>query len=111
MNNQQKKADPVGIGLLKEGDDAYCTLIAALSGQAFMNGLLCVPTYIDAEQPKKLQYFPKISQNCEKSRVNPARLIETLSLSINFTNYFNSFCLRNLNHYPDLLRGFFQKLH
>jgi len=23
MNYQQKKADPVGIGLLKEGDDAF----------------------------------------------------------------------------------------
>jgi len=47
-------------------------LIAALLGQAFMNGLLCVPTYIDAKLPKKLQYFLKFSQNCEKAeRMRP----------------------------------------
>jgi len=69
---------------------------AALFGQAFMNGQLCVSTYIDAKLPKKLQYFLKISQNYEKSRANPARLIETLSLSNNFTIYFNTFGLNNL---------------
>jgi len=66
MNYQQKKADPVGIGLLKEGDDAYCIFIATLLGQALMNGLLYVPTYIDAILPEKLQYFPKISKNSPK---------------------------------------------
>jgi hypothetical protein len=62
MNYQQKKADPVGIGLLKEGDDAYCIYQSRPFGQAFMNGLLCVPTYIDAKLPKKLRRFSKISQ-------------------------------------------------
>jgi hypothetical protein len=32
-----------------------------------MNSLLCVPTYIDAKLPKKLQHFPKIPQNCKKN--------------------------------------------
>jgi hypothetical protein len=50
----------VGIGLLKEGDDAYCIFHSHPSGAAFMNGLICVPTYIDAEPPKKLQRFSKI---------------------------------------------------
>jgi len=44
-------------------------LIAALLGQAFMDGLLCVPTYIDAKLPKKLQYFKNISQNSEKLKL------------------------------------------
>ncbi len=34
-----------------------------------MNGLLCVPIYIDAKQPKKLQHFPKIPQNCERNPI------------------------------------------
>jgi len=34
--------------------------------QAVLNGLLCVPTYIDAKQREKLQYFPKILRNFRK---------------------------------------------
>lgn len=60
MKYQQKKADPVGIGLLKEGDDAYCIFYSRpFLEQTLMNSLFCVSIYIDAELPKKLQFFPK----------------------------------------------------
>jgi hypothetical protein len=67
MNYQEKKADPVGIGLLKEGDDAYHNFNSRPIGRAFMNGPLCALTYIDAARAKKLHYFPKIPQNWQKT--------------------------------------------
>jgi len=46
MGYQQKKADSVGVGLLKEGDNAnsiYISLIANPNKPASVNGLLRVP--------------------------------------------------------------------
>ena len=51
MDYQQKKADSVGVGLLKEGDNAqfhFFSLPANPNRLTFSNGLLRVPTYIDA---------------------------------------------------------------
>jgi hypothetical protein len=54
----------VGIGLLKEGDDAFFNSNSLpFWSRLMMNGLLCVPIYIDAKLPKKLQYFPIIFRN------------------------------------------------
>jgi hypothetical protein len=66
MDYQQKKADSVGVGLLKEGDNAqfhFFSLPANPNRLTFSNGLLRVPTYIDAKEPKKLQHFPRIPKN------------------------------------------------
>jgi hypothetical protein len=56
----------VGIGLLKEGDDAFLVQSSEFRGTQhaehstnILNGLLCVSIYIDANEPKKLQYFSK----------------------------------------------------
>ncbi len=70
MNYQQKKADSVGVGLLKEGDNAqfhYFALPADPNRLTFVNRLFGVPIYIDAKEPKKLQNFPKFSEDSGKT--------------------------------------------
>jgi hypothetical protein len=70
MTYQQKKADSVGVGLLKEGDNANFVLSLRLPIRTFLtfaNGLLRVPIYIDAKEPEKLQDFPKILKKPKKT--------------------------------------------
>jgi len=67
MNYQQKKADPVGIGLLKEGDDAFSTLTAFPLGQAYYKRPIMCSYLYRRETGQKVTKFSKIFSNLIQS--------------------------------------------
>jgi hypothetical protein len=74
----KKKADPVGIGLLKEGDDACVLSEKQPAGfirparprfQSFVDGLLSASIHIDAKTHKKLQHFSQFLKKSPKKGI------------------------------------------
>ena len=70
MSYQQKKADSVDVGLLKEGDNAqfqFFSLPANPARLTFANGLLRVPTIYRRQRARKVTTFFGIYQKLRKS--------------------------------------------
>jgi hypothetical protein len=98
----------VGIGLLKEGDDAYCISDSRPFGAGFYGRPIMCSYLYRRETPQKVTIF---SKNFSKLRKKPDNtcpaFIQTLYLSIDFTISINFFGLKNLDHYLYLPRGLF----
>jgi hypothetical protein len=67
MNYQQKKADPVGIGLLKEGDDAYFNSNSRPFGAGFYERSIICSYLYRRETAQKVTIFSKNSSKFQEN--------------------------------------------